>query len=52
MVFFRTIIISVKTLRSKLVEIKLGELVIMVSLQKRKYWAQPPPAKHHEALAT
>ena len=31
MVFFRTIIISAKTLRSKLVEIKLGELVIMVS---------------------
>ncbi len=35
MVFFRTIIISVKTLRSKLVEIKLGELVIMVSLRKK-----------------
>jgi hypothetical protein len=34
MVFFRTIIISAKTLRSKLVEIKLGELVIMVSLNK------------------
>lgn len=32
MVFFRTISISVKTLRAKLVEIKLGELVIMVSL--------------------
>jgi hypothetical protein len=31
MVFFRTISISLKTLRSKLVEIKLGELVIMVS---------------------
>ncbi len=31
MVFFRTISISVKTLRAKLVEIKLGELVIMVS---------------------
>jgi len=31
MVFFRTISMSVKTLRSKLVEIKLGELVIMVS---------------------
>ena len=30
MVFFRTIIISVKTLRSKMIEIKLGELVIMV----------------------
>ena len=30
MVFFRTIIISVKSLKSKLVEIKLGELVIMV----------------------
>ena len=30
MVFFRTITISAKTLRSKLVEIKLGELVIMV----------------------
>jgi hypothetical protein len=30
MVFFRTITISMKTLRSKLVEIKLGELVIMV----------------------
>jgi hypothetical protein len=30
MVFFRTISISAKTLRSKLVEIKLGELVIMV----------------------
>ncbi|CAF5207101.1 unnamed protein product, partial [Rotaria magnacalcarata] len=29
MVFFRTITISAKTLRSKLVEIKLGELVIM-----------------------
>ena len=34
MVFFRTIIISMKTLRSKLVEIKLGELVIMVSREK------------------
>ncbi|CAF1547434.1 unnamed protein product, partial [Adineta steineri] len=32
MVFFRTIIISVKSLRSKLVEIKLGELVIMVRM--------------------
>ncbi|CAF1060394.1 unnamed protein product [Rotaria sp. Silwood1] len=32
MVFFRTITISAKTLRSKLVEIKLGELVIMVRL--------------------
>ena len=32
MVFFRTITISVKTLRSKSVEIKLGELVIMVKL--------------------
>jgi hypothetical protein len=31
MVFFRTISISVKTLRAKLVQIKLGELVIMVS---------------------
>ena len=31
MVFFRTISITVKTLRSKIVEIKLGELVIMVS---------------------
>jgi len=36
MVFFRTIIISAKTLRSKLVEIKLGELVIMVSLNLKK----------------
>jgi hypothetical protein len=35
MVFFRTIIISVKTLRSKLVEIKLGELVIMVSIKRK-----------------
>jgi hypothetical protein len=34
MVFFRTIIICVKTLRSKLVEIKLGELVIMVSIKR------------------
>lgn len=33
MVFFRTITISAKTLRSKLVEIKLGELVIMVSYE-------------------
>ncbi len=42
MVFFRTIIISAKTLRSKLVEIKLGELVIMVSfIKKKKKWAQP-----------
>ncbi|CAF1129563.1 unnamed protein product [Rotaria sordida] len=32
MVFFRTITISAKTLRSKLVEIKLGELVIMVRM--------------------
>ncbi|CAF1291486.1 unnamed protein product [Adineta ricciae] len=32
MVFFRTIIISVKSLKSKLVEIKLGELVIMVRM--------------------
>lgn len=32
MVFFRTIIISVKTLQSKLAEIKLGELVIMVRM--------------------
>jgi hypothetical protein len=31
MVFFRTISITAKTLRAKLVEIKLGELVIMVS---------------------
>ena len=47
MVFFRTIIISVKTLRSKLVEIKLGELVIMVSLEKeKKKWAQPPSTYH------
>jgi hypothetical protein len=30
MVFFRTISITAKTLRSKLIEIKLGELVIMV----------------------
>ena len=30
MVFFRTIVITAKTLRSKLIEIKLGELVIMV----------------------
>lgn len=30
MVFFRTISITAKTLRSKIVEIKLGELVIMV----------------------
>jgi hypothetical protein len=44
MVFFRTIIISAKTLRSKLVEIKLGELVIMVSLSKKKC-AQPPLAR-------
>jgi hypothetical protein len=43
MVFFRTIIISAKTLRSKIVEIKLGELVIMVSLDKKnkKKWARP-----------
>ena len=34
MVFFRTIIISAKTLRSKMVEIKLGELVIMVSTDR------------------
>jgi hypothetical protein len=34
MVFFRTISISARTLRSKLVEIKLGELVIMVSVRK------------------
>ncbi|CAF2107529.1 unnamed protein product [Rotaria magnacalcarata] len=32
MVFFRTISISFKTLRAKLVEIKLGELVIMVRM--------------------
>ncbi|CAF0790496.1 unnamed protein product [Adineta ricciae] len=32
MVFFRTISITVKTLRSKIVEIKLGELVIMVRM--------------------
>ena len=31
MVFFRTITITARTLRSKLMEIKLGELVIMVS---------------------
>ncbi len=31
MVFFRTMSIAAKTLRAKLVEIKLGELVIMVS---------------------
>ena len=36
MVFFRTITISAKTLRSKLVEIKLGELVIMVSVRERE----------------
>ena len=35
MVFFRTMSISAKTLRSKLVEIKLGELVIMVSKRKK-----------------
>ncbi|CAF3000241.1 unnamed protein product [Rotaria sp. Silwood2] len=32
MVFFRTISISFKTLRAKIVEIKLGELVIMVRM--------------------
>ncbi|CAF0798799.1 unnamed protein product, partial [Didymodactylos carnosus] len=32
MVYFRTITISAKTLRSKIVEIKLGELVIMVRM--------------------
>ncbi|UJR32979.1 hypothetical protein I4U23_020442 [Adineta vaga] len=32
MVFFRTISITLKTLRSKIVEIKLGELVIMVRM--------------------
>ncbi|CAF1170162.1 unnamed protein product, partial [Didymodactylos carnosus] len=32
MVYFRTISITAKTLRSKLVEIKLGELVIMVRM--------------------
>ncbi|CAF3799543.1 unnamed protein product [Rotaria socialis] len=32
MVFFRTVSVSFKTLRSKLVEIKLGELVIMVRM--------------------
>lgn len=36
MVFFRTISISAKTLRSKFVEIKLGELVIMVSVEDSK----------------
>ena len=36
MVFFRTMSISAKTLRSKLVEIKLGELVIMVSGKKKE----------------
>ena len=36
MAFFRTIIISARTLRSKLIEIKLGELVIMVSFEKEK----------------
>ena len=36
MVFFRTITISAKTLRSKLMEIKLGELVIMVSGDEEK----------------
>ena len=36
MVFFRTISISAKTLRSKLVEIKLGELVIMVREKNRR----------------
>ena len=34
MVFFRTIIISAKTLRSKMIEIKLGELVIMVRSER------------------
>lgn len=35
MVFFRTLSISAKTFRAKLVEIKLGELVIMVSEKER-----------------
>ncbi len=36
MVFFRTMSITAKTLRAKLVEIKLGQLVIMVSERKKK----------------
>jgi hypothetical protein len=36
MVFFRTIVITAKTLRSKLVEIKLGELVIMVRFKRKR----------------
>jgi hypothetical protein len=50
MVFFRTIIISVKTLRSKLVEIKLGELVIMVSLREKKM-GTTISVQHHIAAA-
>jgi hypothetical protein len=52
MVFFRTIIISAKTLRSKLVEIKLGELVIMVSfIKKKKKMGTAAPAQN-PALAS
>ena len=35
MVSFRTISTTLKTLQSKLVEIKLGELLIMVSKEKK-----------------
>lgn len=34
MVFFRTVSISARTLRAKIIEIKLGELVIMVKMRK------------------